>query len=317
MPSGPSIFETTGAWEDYSTPARDFRLLIAIDVVRGFPEHVARRADRYAMPAGKSAADVKAELDSVLAAELAAHKFTYTRSDGTQWTLTLKDVIDREPDLEMAYNPNDCVELRWGAPAGSEEAVDMQAARAGGAARKDERIPHLVPRPALADARLAGAVYAAGRPRPPDNVGILSLRCPRGGSPVADLCLRRMTDLASRSTTWLPPTRTRSPATMPRCCAGAMEPQCRCPTARPTRHSRSYCGTPRSSISCASRIRAARLSSRRPLMPIPAASAIRPSSGRCTATAVSGEVTPHLVSLPWLPKTLGQIDPHHVGQWRR
>jgi len=25
-------------------------------------------------------------------------------------------------DLEMAYNPNDCVELRWGAPARSEEA---------------------------------------------------------------------------------------------------------------------------------------------------------------------------------------------------
>jgi hypothetical protein len=26
-------------------------------------------------------------------------------------------VIDRAVDLEMAYNPNDCVELRWGAPA--------------------------------------------------------------------------------------------------------------------------------------------------------------------------------------------------------
>jgi hypothetical protein len=91
-------------------------------VVRGFPEHVARRADRYAMPPGKSVADVKAELDSTLAAELAAHKFTYTRSNGTQWTLTLKDVLDREADLEMAYNPNDCAEMRWGAPAGSEEA---------------------------------------------------------------------------------------------------------------------------------------------------------------------------------------------------
>jgi hypothetical protein len=31
-------------------------------------------------------------------------------------------VLDRVVDLEMAYNPNDCVELRWGAPAGSEEA---------------------------------------------------------------------------------------------------------------------------------------------------------------------------------------------------
>jgi hypothetical protein len=122
MPSGPSIFETTGAWEDYSTPARDFRLLIAIDVVHGFPDHVARRSDRYAIPNGKSVADVKAELQSGLASELAARKFSYTRSDGSQWTLSLEDVIDRQADLEMAYNPNDCVELRWGAPAESDEA---------------------------------------------------------------------------------------------------------------------------------------------------------------------------------------------------
>jgi len=122
MPSGPSIFETTGPWEDYSTPARDFRLLIAIDVVRGFPDHVARRAERYAIANGKSAAEVKAQLQGVLASELAARKFSYTRSDGSQWTLSLKDVIDRMADLEMAYNPNDCVELRWGAPDGSDEA---------------------------------------------------------------------------------------------------------------------------------------------------------------------------------------------------
>jgi len=123
MPSGPSIFETTGAWEDYSTPARDFRLLIAIDVVRGYPDHVARRPERYAIAAGQSVADVKAKLQGVLAQELAARKFSYTRSDGSQWTLSLKDVIDRAAELEMAYNPNDCVELRWGAPADSEEAA--------------------------------------------------------------------------------------------------------------------------------------------------------------------------------------------------
>ena len=122
MPSGPSIFETTGAWEDYSTPARDFRLLVAINVVRGFPDHVVRRADRYAISSGKSIADVKTELESVLASELAARRFSYTRSDGSQWTLSLKDVLDRVADLELAYNPNDCVELRWGAPEGSDEA---------------------------------------------------------------------------------------------------------------------------------------------------------------------------------------------------
>jgi len=65
---------------------------------------------------------VKAELQSVLASELPARKFSYTRTDGSPWTLTLKDVMDRAIDLEMAYNVNDCVERRWGAPEKSEEA---------------------------------------------------------------------------------------------------------------------------------------------------------------------------------------------------
>ena len=122
MPDGAAIFETTGAWEDFATPSRDLRLLIAIDVVHRFPERVARRPERYAMPAGKSVADVKAELDGILASELAERKFSYPRSDGSPWTLTLKDVIDRMVDIEMAYNVNDCVELRWGAPERSPEA---------------------------------------------------------------------------------------------------------------------------------------------------------------------------------------------------
>ena len=122
MPNGASIFETTGAWEDFATPSRDLRLLIAIDVVRSFPDHVAKRPNRYAMPAGKSVAEVRTELENVLASELAERKFTYMRSDGSSWSLKLKDVADRAVPLEMAYNVNDCVELRWGAAEKSDEA---------------------------------------------------------------------------------------------------------------------------------------------------------------------------------------------------
>jgi hypothetical protein len=61
-------------------------------------------------------------LENVLASELSARKFSYPRSDGSPWTLTLKDVVDRAIDLEMAYNLNDCAELRWGAPDKSDEA---------------------------------------------------------------------------------------------------------------------------------------------------------------------------------------------------
>jgi hypothetical protein len=123
MPNGASIFETSGPWEDYSTPARDFRLLIAIDVVRNFPDRFVRRSDRYAIPAGKSVEDVKRELQGVLAAELGSRKLSYTRSDGSPWTLSLQDVIARAADFEMAYNPNDCAELRWGAAENSAEAA--------------------------------------------------------------------------------------------------------------------------------------------------------------------------------------------------
>jgi hypothetical protein len=123
MPEGATIFETSGAWEDFATPSRDLRLLIAMDVVRNFPDRVERRPDRYAMPKDKSVADVKAELQSTLDSELTSRKFSYPRTDGSQWTLTLKEVVDRMTDLEMAYNLTDCVELRWGAAEKSSEAA--------------------------------------------------------------------------------------------------------------------------------------------------------------------------------------------------
>ena len=132
MPDGPSIFEAAGAWEDFATPARDLRILIAIDVARGFPDRVARRLKRYAMPRDKSAAEVKDELERLLASELAARKFSYLRSDGSNWTLALRDMAARAPALEMAYNVNDCVELRWGASEGSKEASTCKRHAPGG-----------------------------------------------------------------------------------------------------------------------------------------------------------------------------------------
>jgi hypothetical protein len=125
MPDGPEIFETTGAWEDFATPSRDLRLLIAIDVVSGFPTRVARRSDRYA--ASRGSADVEAELGRILERELKTRSVAYTRSDGTPFTLTLAEVLTRSAALEMAYNPNDCVEARWGAPPGSDEAATCAA----------------------------------------------------------------------------------------------------------------------------------------------------------------------------------------------
>ena len=127
MPDGPEIFETSGAWEDFSTPSRDLRILIAVDVVRGFPGRVARRPERFAMPAGHSAKEVESELDRILDRELHGRSVQYARTDGSPFTLSLTEVLARSAALEMAYNPNDCVESRWGAPAGSEELATCRA----------------------------------------------------------------------------------------------------------------------------------------------------------------------------------------------
>lgn len=127
MPDGPEIFETSGVWEDFSTPSRDLRILIAIDVVKGFPARVARRPERFAMPAGHSAKEVSGELERILDKELKSRSISYMRSDGSSFTLTLAEILTRGAALEMAYNPNDCAESRWGAALGSEELATCRA----------------------------------------------------------------------------------------------------------------------------------------------------------------------------------------------
>ncbi|MGB9835558.1 MAG: hypothetical protein ACPLRX_02320 [Candidatus Saccharicenans sp.] len=121
MPDGPAVFISTGPWEDYSTPNRDLRLLIAMDTVNEFISKVLRQPEKYKIKKGESLEAVKKKLEKLsnsLASELS---ITYRRSDGSPWRLTLREILDRAEALEMGYNPNDCVEVRWGAPAGSPE----------------------------------------------------------------------------------------------------------------------------------------------------------------------------------------------------
>lgn len=121
MPEGHAIFETEGAWEDYATPSRDMRLLIAIDAALGFPDAVARAPERYGLSPGPEAETTVEALRAGLEAGLRARRFSYVGSDGAARELTLRDVVDRRAAFEVAYNPNDCVEVRWGAPEGSAE----------------------------------------------------------------------------------------------------------------------------------------------------------------------------------------------------
>ena len=60
--------------------------------------------------------------------ELESRSVEYTRTDGTAVQADARRGPRRAATaLEMAYNPNDCVESRWGAPAGSAELATCRA----------------------------------------------------------------------------------------------------------------------------------------------------------------------------------------------
>jgi hypothetical protein len=102
MPSNAAgIFLAGGQWENFSTPNRDLRLLIAMDEVLNFPQIKNLQ-----------------QLFDHITSELS---ISYTRSDGTMQKLTVAEILKRRDAFEMAYNPNDGPEIRWGAPENSEE----------------------------------------------------------------------------------------------------------------------------------------------------------------------------------------------------
>jgi hypothetical protein len=120
MPKGASIFETVGPWEDYSTPSRDMRLLIAMDVLTRFPERIVRYPELFAL-GGRLPQIVREEIEQRHRKLIQERQVAYTRSDGSTWRLTVADILARRPAFETAYNPNDCPEFRWGAEPGTAE----------------------------------------------------------------------------------------------------------------------------------------------------------------------------------------------------
>lgn len=120
MPEGAAIFETIGPWEDYSTPSRDLRLMIALEVLSGLPAQVVIHPELFRLD-GMLPELAKEELEEQLRQALQAQNIGYLRSDGSRWSLSLADIYARRAQLEMAYNPNDCPEIRWGARRGTAE----------------------------------------------------------------------------------------------------------------------------------------------------------------------------------------------------
>jgi hypothetical protein len=133
MPQGAAIFETVGPWEDFATPSRDLRLLIAMRVLETLPERIRRYPQSFVL-SGTAANDAAARIAKQHADSLDAYAITYTRTDGSAWRLSLRDIYQRRDALEIAYNPNDCIERRWGA---SDATRDLDTCRRQ--APKDQR----------------------------------------------------------------------------------------------------------------------------------------------------------------------------------
>jgi hypothetical protein len=115
------VFQAGGQWEDFSTPNRDLRLLIAIDAILDFPERVRKNPEDFEKATLQSPEKLQKNLETILSKKLEELTITYVRSNETSQTLTLTEVLNRRDAFEMGYNPNDGPEIRWGAPENSEE----------------------------------------------------------------------------------------------------------------------------------------------------------------------------------------------------
>ena len=122
MPSSATgIFLAGGQWENFSTPNRDLRLLIAIDAVRDFPDLVIRAPQDFNISGQVSPEQIKKRLQSILDQKVSELSISYTRTNGSLQKLTVGEILRRRDEFEMAYNPNDGIEIRWGAPENSDE----------------------------------------------------------------------------------------------------------------------------------------------------------------------------------------------------
>jgi hypothetical protein len=122
MPSGAAgIFQAGGQWENFSTPNRDLRLLIAMDEVLDFPDKVVRSPEDFNISGTGSPEQVKKKLQSYLDHKASKLSISYTHTNGSFQKLTVWEILKRRDAFEMAYNPNDGIEIRWGAPENSNE----------------------------------------------------------------------------------------------------------------------------------------------------------------------------------------------------
>ena len=106
-----------------------------MDAILDFPDVVTLYPEDYDLSQNFSAAKVKEKLQSLMDKKVSDLSITYNRSDGSLQKLTLGELLKRRDAFEMGYNPNDGIEIRWGAPEKSEE---LSSCRRHSSARQNE-----------------------------------------------------------------------------------------------------------------------------------------------------------------------------------
>jgi hypothetical protein len=144
MPDGAVIFETSGAWPDFSTLSRISVCLIAIDF-KIF--QIGSRGGRTARRCRRT----RASWTSKMNCEMSSHrslrygKSRIPASTAPAWALALKYSSIARPNFEMSYNTNDWSRLWWGAPAKTDEGSTCKR-HASSAQRVNDKVPRVVPR---------------------------------------------------------------------------------------------------------------------------------------------------------------------------
>jgi hypothetical protein len=113
-----NIYGTDGDWETYSTPSRDARLKTAFKELRDFAERFVRMYQAKDPKLAYKGSDLATDLRATYDRKAAQCSITYTRSDGSPFTIGYEEA--RRRLFAMSFDPYQCAERRWGASTGEE-----------------------------------------------------------------------------------------------------------------------------------------------------------------------------------------------------
>jgi hypothetical protein len=108
-----NIYSTFGDWETYSSPSRDARLKTAFKELRDTAERFVRLYRAHDPRLVYRGRDLVADLLTAYDRRAAQCTITYTRSDGSPFTIGYEDA--RRRLFVLSFDPYQCVERRWGA----------------------------------------------------------------------------------------------------------------------------------------------------------------------------------------------------------